>query len=74
MNAHDEAALSVWQQLREAGLTPEERTKNLDDQIRMDSLLRSFFAEVRADEYEVQLRLVSEEMASCVTDTRLLSV
>jgi hypothetical protein len=68
MNAQDEMALSVWQQLRE--LPPEQRLEALDDQVRMDSLLRSFFAEVRADEYEVQLRLVREEMALCPVITK----
>lgn len=56
-----DAALALW------------RSHKGDDQERVDSLLREFFAQVRADEYEHQLRLVSEEMASCVTDTRLLS-
>lgn len=65
MNAHDELCLSVWQQLRH--LTPEQRIQNLDDQIRIDGLLREFFSEVRADEYEHQLRLVSEEMSCVIT-------
>jgi|GEM_PF-7023018 len=74
MNAHDEAALAVWQQLREAGLTPEERIQNLDDQIRIDGLLREFFAGVRADEYEHQLRLVSEEMSCVITGSQSQSL
>jgi fructose-1,6-bisphosphatase len=43
-----------------------------DDQQRMDSILKEFFAQVRADEYEHQLRLVSEEM-SCPITTKQLS-
>jgi hypothetical protein len=48
-------ALSLW------------RSHRGDDQERMDSILKAFFAQVRADEYETQLRLVSEEM-SCVPE------
>jgi hypothetical protein len=47
---------------------------NRDDQVRMDSLLKSFFAQVRADEYEHQLQLVSVEMSSCPTMLTELSV
>jgi len=47
-------ALALWQSHRG------------DDQERIDSLLKEFFAQVRADEYEDQLRLVSEEMGKCV--------
>lgn len=56
MTSQQEAdcALAIWQ-------------SNRDDQVRIDSLLREFFSQVREDEYEVQLRLVSEEMASCVS-------
>jgi hypothetical protein len=48
-------ALSLWQSHRG------------DDQERMDSILKAFFAQVRADEYETQLRLVSEEMSCVIT-------
>ena len=71
MNAQDEMELELWQELRH--LPPAQRMQALDDQMRIDSLLKSVFAQVRADEYEHQLQLVSVEMASCVTDTRLLS-
>jgi RecA/RadA recombinase len=40
---------------------------NRDDQVRMDSLLRTFFSEVRADEYEHQLRCVELEMSKCAS-------
>lgn len=54
-------ALALWQSHRG------------DDQERIDSLLREYFTQVRADEYEVQLRLVSEEMGRCVIFTSDLS-
>jgi hypothetical protein len=68
MTRQEEASmtLSVWQQVRH--LPPEERIKQIDDQIRMDSLLKHFFQQVREDEYEVQLRLVSEEMSCVITN------
>ncbi len=44
-----------------------------DDQERMDSILKEFFAQVRADEYEHQLRCV-EEIMSCPTTLTELSV
>jgi hypothetical protein len=50
-------ALALWQSPRG------------DDQERMDSILKEYFAQVRADEYEDQLRLVSEEMGRCVIFT-----
>jgi hypothetical protein len=50
-------ALALWQSHRG------------DDQERMDSILKEYFAQVRADEYEDQLRLVSEEMGRCVIFT-----
>lgn len=46
-----DAALALWQSHRG------------DDQERMDSILKAFFAQVRADEYEAQLRCVEKEMA-----------
>jgi hypothetical protein len=55
MTSQQEAdcALAIWQAHR-------------DDQERMDSILKAFFAQVRADEYEEQLRCVDEEMSKCV--------
>jgi len=50
-----DCALAIWQAHR-------------DDQVRMDQILREFFAQVRADEYETQLSAVREEM-SCVIST-----
>lgn len=41
------------------------RSHRGDDQQRMDSILREFFAQVRADEYEAQLDLLRKEFASC---------
>jgi hypothetical protein len=60
MTSQQEAdcALALWQ------------SHKGDDQERMDSILKEFFAQVRADEYEVQLRLVSEEMALCPVITK----
>lgn len=40
---------------------------NRDDQVRMDSLLKAFFSQVREDEFEHQLRCVEREM-SCVPE------
>jgi hypothetical protein len=65
----DEIALSVWQQLREAGLTPEERIQNLDDQVRMDQLLREFYGseqESRA-EFKRQMSCVLVEFPCVIT-------
>jgi hypothetical protein len=45
---------------------------NRDDQVRMDTLLRSFFAQVRADEYEEIQRSVSEIFA-CPAELKELS-
>ena len=39
---------------------------NRDAQERMDRLLKDFFAQVRADEYEEQLERVYREMAKCL--------
>ncbi len=37
-------------------------TTEEEDQARIDSLLKSYFKEVRADEFEEQVRLVTAEM------------
>ncbi len=50
MNAQDEMELELWQELRH--LPPAQRMQALDDQMRMDSLLRSFYSHAREDEYE----------------------
>jgi hypothetical protein len=57
MTSQQEAdcALAIWQSHRG------------DDQERMDSILKAFFAQVRADEYETQLSAVRGEM-SCVSE------
>jgi hypothetical protein len=70
MNAQDEFQLAVWQQLREAGLTPEERIQNLDDQVRMDQLLREFYGseqESRA-EFKRQMSCVLVEFPCVITN------
>lgn len=59
MSPRDEAALSLWQAQRHS---PE-----------IEALLDAFFGFPTQDQYDNQLRLVSEAMASCVTDTRLVS-
>lgn len=43
------------------------RSHRGDDQERMDSLLKSFFAQVRADEFEEQMRIVSKEFPCVIT-------
>ena len=57
MTSQQEAdcALAIWQAHRG------------DDQQRMDSILKEFFAQVRADEYEEIQSRVSEIM-SCVSE------
>ena len=37
-------------------------TEEAEDQERIDSLLKSYFKEVRADEFKEQMRLVKREM------------
>lgn len=66
MNARDEEALAIWQQAR--GETPM-TTEAIE---RMESRLREFFDSKTAEEYEAQLRSVSECM-SCPETTGLPS-
>ena len=64
MNARDEAALALWQaNHKRVPMTD-------DDQIRMDAILKEFFAGIREEErkaeFERQQRCVTEEMSKCV--------
>jgi hypothetical protein len=70
VNAQDEMELELWQELRH--LPPAQRMQALDDQMRIDSLLKSCFAQVRADEYEEIQRSVSEIFA-CPAELKELS-
>lgn len=51
-----DAALALWQ------------SHKGDDQQRIDSILREFFSQVRKDEFEEQMRIVSKEFP-CVIST-----
>jgi hypothetical protein len=41
---------------------------NRDDQVRMDRMLREFFAQVREDEFKQQMRLVELEFPCVITN------
>lgn len=59
MTSQQEAdcALAIWQ------------AHKGDDQQRMDSILKEFFAQVRRDEFEEQMRIVELEFPTCVIST-----
>jgi hypothetical protein len=64
MTSQQEAdcALAIWQSHRG------------DDQERMDSILKAFFAQVRADEFEQQMRLVELEFPCVITGSQSQSL
>jgi hypothetical protein len=69
MTRQEEASmtLSVWQQVRH--LPPEQRLEALDDQVRMDALLREFYGSERERqaEFKRQMSCVLVEFPCVIT-------